>query len=111
MTVSSGSRFSSSIPSRESSFLRKNRTSDGVATSGDVPIERFGAALVALGERRLAVIGGLTVSEGIDKSGLVFDEFCVSFSVPFGACSILESTVLEGRSVLTTGSLHTRQLK
>jgi hypothetical protein len=49
----------------------------GLKTTGDNPIERFGAALVPLG-RRLAVVGGLTVMAGMEStSGTVYNEFCV----------------------------------
>lgn len=49
----------------------------GLPTTGDIPIERFGASLVPLGDRRLAVVGGMTVEEGGERNGNVFDEFCV----------------------------------
>lgn len=59
--------------------LHPEHEEEGTPTTGQSPIERFSAALVPLGSRRLAVVGGLTVEEGVEpSSGVVFDEFCVS---------------------------------
>ncbi len=76
-SLTSTSNTSLSYGSKKEFSYGRNRASDGIATSGDIPIERFGAALVVLGARRLAVVGGLTVGKGVENSGMVFDEFCV----------------------------------
>jgi hypothetical protein len=58
--------------------LHPEHEDGGCSTTGQSPLERFSAALVPLGNRRLAVVGGLTVEEGVEpSSGVVFDEFCV----------------------------------
>jgi hypothetical protein len=74
-----GLTTSSSEQSDSRERLRSSRK-NGLKTTGENPIERFGAALVLLG-RRLAVVGGLTVEEGMESaSGMVYDEFCVRIS-------------------------------
>ncbi|KAK4686811.1 hypothetical protein P7C73_g3302, partial [Tremellales sp. Uapishka_1] len=62
-----------------SSHSRRESSMSGVTTTGDIPMERFGCALVVLGPRKLAVIGGLTVQEGTERAtGTIYDEFCAS---------------------------------